>query len=220
MTYQELEKQLFIIADKKFADFSKSLSSSDYISIGVKNPVLRQIIKEHKNDLELKPDDFELGRYLEVDFIYFGLSLSRMNNVDDQLEFIKNKIHLAKSWAITDCVTTFLKKFSFEKYWSLFTYLNNSSYVYDRRMGYVLGLKFYKDKHILDVLNHIKLNDEYMVMMGEAWLLATAAITYPDEIFDYLKQCGDVTLKRKTISKICDSYRFDEIAKNKFKSLR
>lgn len=220
MTYQELEKQLFIIADKKFADFSKSLSSSDYISIGVKNPVLRQIIKEHKNDLELKPDDFELGRYLEVDFIYFGLSLSRMNNVDEQLKFIRNKIHLAKSWAITDCVTTFLKKFSFEKYWSLFTYLNNSSYVYDRRMGYVLGLKFYKDKHILDVLNHIKLNDEYMVMMGEAWLLATAAITYPDEIFDYLKQCGDVTLKRKTISKICDSYRFDEIAKNKFKSLR
>ena len=220
MTYQELEKQLFIIADKKFADFSKSLSSSDYISIGVKNPVLRQIIKEHKNDLELKPDDFEVGRYLEVDFIYFGLSLSRMNNVDEQLKFIRNKIHLAKSWAITDCVTTFLKKFSFEKYWSLFTYLNNSSYVYDRRMGYVLGLKFYKDKHILDVLNHIKLNDEYMVMMGEAWLLATAAITYPDEIFDYLKQCGDVTLKRKTISKICDSYRFDEIAKNKFKSLR
>lgn len=220
MTYQELEKQLYIIADKKFADFSKSLSSSDYISIGVKNPVLRQIIKEHKNDLELKLDDFELGRYLEVDFIYFGLSLSRMNNVDEQLKFIRNKIHLAKSWAITDCVTTFLKKFSFEKYWSLFTYLNNSSYVYDRRMGYVLGLKFYKDKHILDVLNHIKLNDEYMVMMGEAWLLATAAITYPDEIFDYLKQCGDVTLKRKTISKICDSYRFDEIAKNKFKSLR
>ena len=127
MTYQELEKQLFVIAYKKFADFSKSLSSSDYISIGVKNPVLRQIIKEHKNDLQLKLDDFELGRYLEVDFIYFGLSLSRMNNVDDQLEFIKNKIHLAKSWAITDCVTTFLKKFSFEKYWSLFTYLNNSS---------------------------------------------------------------------------------------------
>ena len=220
MTYQELEKQLLIIADKKFADFSHSLSNSDYISIGVKNPVLRQIIKDHKNDLELNPDDFKLGKYLEVDFIYFGLSLSRMNNVDEQLEFIKNKIHLAKSWAITDCVTTFLKKFSFEQYWALFIYLNKSHYTYDRRMGYVLGLKFYKDQRMLDVLSHISLNDEYMVMMSEAWLLATVAIVFPNEVFDYLKDCSDLSLKRKTISKICDSYRFDNVTKDKFKSLR
>lgn len=31
MKYIELEKYLFEISDKKFADFSKSLSNSDYI---------------------------------------------------------------------------------------------------------------------------------------------------------------------------------------------
>ena len=67
---------------------------------------------------------------------------------------------------------------------------------------------------------YIKPNEKYMVMMSEAWLMATIAISYPDEIYNYLAKCDDITLKRKTISKISDSYRFDEDAKNRFKSLR
>ncbi len=75
MNYLELEKHLFKISDKKFADFSKSLSNSEYISIGVKNPVLREIVKSHISDSELKLEDFKLGKYLEVDFIYFSLGI-------------------------------------------------------------------------------------------------------------------------------------------------
>ena len=59
-----------------------------------------------------------------------------------------------------------------------------------------------------------------MVMMAEAWLLATVAIQYPNEIYDFLKETQDVTLKRKTISKINDSFRINEDIKNKFKELR
>ena len=220
MNYKQLENYLFEIRDNKFADFSKSLSNSDYISIGVKNPVLRNIIKEHKNDKELNIDDFELGKYLEVDFIYFGLALARMNNTDDQLKFLKENIKYAKSWAITDTLTTYLKKCPFDKYWDLFLCLESSSYIYDRRLAYVLGLKQYKDRRILNVIPYIKPNEEYMVMMAEAWLLATVAIIYQQEVFDYLKDLTDLTLKRKTISKINDSYRFDEKAKELFKSLR
>ena len=112
MTYSELEKYLFDIREKKFADFSKSLSNSEYISIGVKNPILRNIIKEHIKDEELKTKDFILGKYLEVDFIYFGLSLSRLKNIEDQLAFLKTNIKNAKSWAITDTLGTYLKKCS------------------------------------------------------------------------------------------------------------
>ena len=87
-------------------------------------------------------------------------------------------------------------------------------------MAYVLGLKLYKDKRILDVINYINVNEDYMVMMAEAWLLATIAITYPNEIYGFLVQTNDVTLKRKTISKISDSFRFDQSTKEKFKLLR
>lgn len=220
MKYIELEKYLFEIRDDKFASFSKSLSSSDYQSIGVKNPTLRQIIKDHKNDLELNPDDFVLGNYLEVDFIYFGLSLIRCKDTESQLKFLRDKIHLAKSWAITDTMSTYIKKMNFEEYWKTFLYFYKSNHIYDRRMGYVLGLKFYKDSKILNILNYIHLNDEYMVMMSEAWLIATIAISFPEEIYHFLEKCKDITLRRKTICKINESYRINDTYKVKFKSLR
>lgn len=220
MNYKELEKQLFDISDQKFASFSKSLSNSEYISIGVKNPVLKSIVKEHVHDNDLKLEDFQLGKYLEVDYCYFALSLSRLTTIDEQLEFLSNNIYKAKSWAVTDCLSSYMKKMPFEKYWSFFLKNNDSPYTFTRRMSYVLGLKCYKDKRILGTLPYIQKDEEYMVMMAEAWLLATVAICYEDEIFDYLSKCEDFTLKRKTISKICDSFRFSEESKQRFKTLR
>ena len=220
MTYQELEKHLFEIRDLKFASFSKSLSNSDYTSIGVKNPVLKSLVKEHVKDKELVLEDFDLGKYLEVDYLYFALAISRCRHNKEQLDFLENNIHKAKSWAVTDAISTYIKKLNFEDFWNFFLINNNSKYTYSRRMSYVLGLKLYKDERILQTLSYIKGNEEYMVMMAEAWLLATIAISHPNSIYDYLSKCHDLTLKRKTISKISDSFRFDAETKQKFKSLR
>ena len=220
MNYQQLEDYLFSISDPKFASFSKSLSNSDYISIGVKNPVLRQIIKDHKNDDELKTDEFNLGKYLEVDFIYFGLSLVRLSSVDDQLCFLLDNVSKAKSWAITDTLSTYLKRVSFSQFESFFLKAYLSKETYKRRMAYILGLKQYKDKNITKILKYIQFNEEYIVMMSEAWLLSVVALTYENEVFDFLKTCPDLVLKRKTISKINESFRFDKSSKERFKSLR
>lgn len=220
MTYQDLMIYLFSISDRKFASFSKSISNSSYEVIGVKNPVLRAIIKEHKDDDQLSTDDFVLGKYLEIDFIYFGLSLSKMKNSKEQLKFLKDKIHLAKSWIITDCSTSFLKKTSFDDFYDFFTEMYQRNNIYERRIAYVLGLKHYKDKRINEIIPLIKTKEEYMVYMAEAWLLSTVALVYEDAVFDYLAKTDDIVLQRKTISKICDSYRFDEKSKNRFKELR
>ena len=220
MKYHELVSLLLEQKDQKFAEFSQSLSNSDYISIGVKNHVLRQLIKEHVKDEDLHLEDFELGKYLEVDFIYFGLAVSRLKTNKDKLDFLRKNIHQAKSWAITDTVATYFKKLTFDEYWAFFLDMYQSKFIYDRRMAYVLGLKVYQDRKILDVLKHINKNEEYMVMMAEAWLFATIAIKYPSEIFEFLQKLDDLVLKRKTISKISDSFRFDEQTKNKFKELR
>lgn len=220
MNYKELKDFLLSNADKKFSEFSKTLSNSDYKVIGVKNPVLRDLIKQHTKDEELKTEDFKIGEYLEVDFIYFGLSLARLKNIDDQFKFLEKNIRYAKSWAITDTVSTYLKKHEFDKYFNFFRKMYCSSHTYDRRMAYIVGLKHYKDKRILDVLPYISLNDEYMVMMAEAWLMATVAIEYPNEIYEFLKETKDMTLKRKTISKINESFRVSDDLKSKFKELR
>ena len=220
MTYKELEKYLENNANKKFADFAKTVSNSEYLVFGVKNPVLRQIVKEHVKDEEMRLEDFKTGKYLEIDFIYFGLALSRCKNIDEQLEFLKQNIKKAKSWAITDTAATYLKKLTFDKYWSFFLKLVKSPFIYDRRMAFVVGLKLAKDKNILKVTEYTQKDEEYMVMMGEAWLFATVAIYYPNEVYDYLLKCDDLTLKRKVISKMVDSFRIDEATKERFKGLR
>ncbi len=220
MTYKELEKYLENNANKKFADFAKTVSNSEYLVFGVKNPVLRQIVKEHVKDEEMRLEDFKTGKYLEIDFIYFGLALSRCKNIDEQLEFLKQNIKKAKSWAITDTAATYLKKLTFDKYWSFFLKLVKSSFIYDRRMAFIVGLKLAKDKNILKVTEYIQKDEEYMVMMGEAWLLATVAIYYPNEIYEYLQGLDDIALKRKVISKMVDSFRIDEATKERLKGLR
>ena len=220
MTYIELKNYLERNGEEKFASFSKTLSNSSYLVLGVKNPVLRKLIKDHKNDEELDPNDFEIGKYLEIDFIYFGLSLVTLGNVKDQLQFLLDKIRLAKSWAITDTVSTYLKKVSFEDFYAFFKATYRSKFTYERRMAYILALKQYRDEKVLKILPLITLNEEYMVMMGEAWFLSTLALTYQNEVFDYLKNLDDLVLRRKTISKIVDSYRFTSNDKNIFESLR
>lgn len=220
MTYLELLQYLKDIGEVKYAGFVKKIANSDYECLGIRSPMMKQIIKGHAKDADLVLDEFVLGKYLEVDNIYFGIALVRAKTCQEQLKFLEKKIRYARSWAVTDSATPYIKKISFEDYWKFFLKLNDSKHLYERRIAYVLGLKLYKDERILQVLPYIQSDEDYMVMMAEAWLMATIAICYPNEVFSYLESLSDIVLKRKTISKICDSFRFDEATKEKFKSLR
>ncbi len=220
MDYKSLLNYLLETRDAKYASFSKTLSNSDYSVIGTRIPILRKLVKDHIKDEELEPNDFELNKYLEMDFMYFGLSLSRVKTIDDQLLFLSHNIHLAKSWAITDTISTYLKKMDFEEYYSFFLKNQNTKEIYQRRFCFILGLKFYKNKEILKVLKYIKENEDYMIMMAQAWLLATVAICFENEIYDFLKNFNDKTLIRKTISKMVESYRINDEAKERFKKFR
>ena len=220
MRYIELANYLFSIKDQKHAEFSGNLSNSDYIVIGVKNPILRDLIKEHYKDTDLRLEDFECSKYLEVDFIYFGIGLKRCKTIEEQLELLDKNIKYAKSWAVTDTINHSLKKCSFDLFWEFFLSHYKSEHIYTRRFSYIFGLMFYKDERILKIFKYLNENDEYMVMMAEAWLLATVAITYPKQVFTLLKTLKDQKLKLKTISKICDSFRFTEEQKEQFKTLR
>ena len=220
MTYQEIVIFLFENKDDNFAIFSKRLINSTLNVIGVKTPILRKLIKEHYKDDDLKLSDFEHGQYVEIESIYFGVGLLRCKDIDEQLKFIKENIKYASSWAITDTVTAYFKKCPYEKFWEFFLENNNSELTYLRRFSYVFGLKFSNDPRILETFKYIKENEEYMVMMAEAWLLSFVAVYFPKEVYDYLSSFKDLSLKRKAISKIVDSYRFEEDVKEKFKSLR
>ena len=59
-----------------------------------------------------------------------------------------------------------------------------------------------KNKQKYVIVNYIKSNNIY------------------NEIYEYLLKCEDITLKRKVISKMVDSFRIDDTTKERFKGLR
>ena len=220
MTYKELLSYLLSLKDEKYAAFQKPLCNADYEIIGIKIPVLKKLAKEHYKDEDLKLSDFEHHHYLEVEMFYFILGMLRNKSIDDKLDFIYKNVKYADSWMITDTPNGYLADLDIERYLKFFrkTYINK--HVFTRRIAYVIGLKVYRDNRILEVLDLLKDDEEYMVTMGQAWLLSSMAICYPEDIFDYLSKSNNITLKRKTISKIVDSFRIGDEYKTKFKSLR
>ena len=219
MKYIELLELLKSMGDEKYAAFQKPLSNSDYQIIGIKIPVLKKIAKEHYKDQDLLLSDFG-HTYLEEEMLYFILGMMRNKSVEDKLNFLFNNVKYARSWMITDTPNAYLSKLEFDQYIDFFkkTYLDK--HVYTRRIAYVVGLKVFRDQRILEILDYLKDDDEYMVTMGQAWLLATMAICYPQEIYEYLSKSHNVTLRKKTISKIVDSFRISDENKAKFKGLR
>ena len=220
MQYVDLLKLLLGMRDEKYAAFQKPLSNSNYEIIGIKLPILKKIAKEHYKDIDLKLSEFEHHHYLEVELIYFMLGMLQNKSVDDKLDFLLNNIKYADSWMITDTPNAYLKNLSFDSYFEFFKKNYKSKHIYTRRVAYVVGLKVYQDNRILKILDLLKDDEEYMVTMGQAWLLATMAICYPEDVFNYLYKSNNITLRKKTISKIVDSFRISDEYKIKFKTLK
>ena len=81
-------------------------------------------------------------------------------------------------------------------------------------------LKHYASPDIEKIAPFLRYNEEYMITMAEAWLLATIAIKNSDFVYGLLKNMDDMVLKNKTISKMNDSFRISKEDKARFKSLR
>ena len=220
MDYKSLKNELFRVKDEAFAAFNEPLSNSDLIVIGIRTPLMKSYIKKLYNDEELKLEDFEVGKYLEIDEMYFSIGLKRCKTYQEQLKFLKKNGKYMRSWCVTDTCPQYVKDLPFSDFYKYFLDTYNDSWIYTRRLAYVLGMRFRKDKEVLTLLNHIRENDDYMVMMGEAWMMATVAICFPQEIYDFLLTLKDEKLKRKTISKIVESFRISIEYKTKFKELR
>ena len=188
----------------------------------IKKPHVNEVIKKYQNNEELSLDNFPLDESVELTTIYFVLSLIKIKTLKDQLDFLDKKVRFAKSWAITDTIQQSLKKLDRNlvdkhiKKWS------KSNFEYEKRFAYIIAMKFYKENDVKNYLEMIDDDQRYYVLMAEAWLLATLAITHKDEVMALLRNIAkqNPTLTRKTIQKICDSFRIQVQDKEEFKKIR
>ena len=181
----------------------------------------KRLIKQKEDVSSLK--DIVLSNQ-EYHRTYFQVSLGQIKKVEDQFKFIEENFSLLDDWWHVDQLLQFINTsleldFAYKKA-KEYTY---SSLPFVRRWGYVLFLKnLVKEDYAFDkIVSLLKNDEEYYVIMAEAWLISYLAIYNPEKTFNYLSNCSlNYSIVGRSIQKICDSFRINSSWKEKFKTIR
>ncbi len=155
---------------------------------------------------------------------YFQVSLHQRETIQEKLAFIEENFDLLRDWWHTDCLTPFLgNALEFDLALEKARGYVMSPLPYVRRWGYVLFIpRLVRDPAKIEPLFSLFKNDEeYHVVMAQAWLLSYLAMCAPDRTWAYLRDCSlDYQIVGRAIQKVCDSYVVSQEDKERFKSLR
>ena len=206
--YQEFLDYLVSLKNEDYQKFNERIIKTKYQILGIKFPVLRSIAKEiskgdYKSFLENTTDT-----YFEELFIYGLVSLNDNSYFTKYLDKIDN-------WALCDSYVIsqkFILKDK-DKYFNQYLKLLLSDKTYYIRVGLVTLLNFYmEDKYVKDILTNLSniKNNDYYVLMGEAWLLQVISINNFKLVIDYLSKSNNPKLINMTVNKIRDSYKFSK----------
>lgn len=216
---------LFKYQDLKYKDFNdKIINSNFYPTIGIRIPVLRKLAREivlndYKSYLNAEHKYYE-------EYMLHGLVIGYAKiSFEDTINYLYKYIPTIKDWASVDIPVSNLKIFKKhlkEGYPFILDIIKKDTF--HIRFGLVLLLNYYINDDYLDKIFKIILtiqNDDYYVIMAKAWLLSYCYMKYPNETYKYLKENDlDINVLRKTISKVCDSYRVSKENKELIKQLR
>ena len=187
----------------------------------LKMPHVHAVVKAYHQDLSLPLEEFPLHESVELTLSYFLLFLARLPTFESQMDFLSKKLPFAESWIITDTLGMVLKKSQSAEFKPRYLAFTKSKAIYERRFAYVQAMRYYREENITFFLDHLLFDEEYYVLMAEAWMLATFAITHFDEIAQFLQRKEiPLSLKRKAISKMRDSYRISPEEKEILKRIR
>ena len=206
--YEGYLNYLVSLKSEDYQNFNERIIKTKYQILGIKFPILRSIAKEiskgdYKSFLGNSTDT-----YFEEVFIYGIVSLNDNSYFTKYLDKIDN-------WALCDSYVISQKFILKDKDKHFTKYLNLllSDKTYYIRVGLVTLLNFYmKDRYVKDIianLSNIK-NDDYYVLMGEAWLLQVMCINNSKLVINYLSKSNNPKLIKMTMNKIRDSYKFSQ----------
>ena len=221
--YQQFVDELKNYGDSKYREFHFKLLNSDVKLLGVRTPILKKIAKDlcekdYQGWLKYNRHDY----YEET--VIHGLVITTIKTSWE--EFIIAFDHFVTyidNWAACDIVCAnakIFKKYQKQGLEYIKSCLHHQN-VWKQRVGLVLLLDFYiNDEYINKIfeLADQANSADYYVKMAKAWLISICYIKYPSitEEFLYHTKMDNWTLN-KTISKICDSKRVNEIDKLRLK---
>lgn len=207
MTFEEFES--------KFNELGENYKTKDLDKFN-KNLIKSKIDVSFLKDVVLNKQEYHRT--------YFQVSLGLLNSIEEKFLFIEKNFDKLQDWWHTDQLQQFVNKdlnFNFA-YKKALEYIKHSN-PFARRWAYIMFMPtLVKEQNNFNkLLKLFKDDDEYYVVMAEAWLISYLGIYNPDKTLEYLKsEPLKYNIVGKAIQKICDSYRIDDNYKNKFKEIR
>lgn len=219
--YGRLLKYLRAEAEDEYRQFHSRLIPDCGEMLGVRMPKLRALGKRivqgnWREYLNVCQNGIFEERVLRG--IVIGLAPV---NFDELRALADGYIPLINNWALCDYFCSGLKRVKkFEKEFlpNVREYLASDSPWY-RRAGLVFLRGYYVKKEYLDDIfswAEQTVCEHYYVQMAHAWLIAECYTKFPEETYAYLTGCClNQEILNKAVQKIRDSYRVDEIWKER-----
>ena len=224
--YEELRERLAFYVDDEYRVFAMKGIPSERPLIGVRMPDIRKIV--NNIDLECYTDILAVSPVTFEEVVVRGILICKLS-YEEMLKYFDSQISYIDNWAACDLFCSGLRKVISKNRGefldSKIEKLLNDSREFVVRVGLVILKCVYMDfdylNLIFDRVEKLVLREEYYIRMAIAWLLAECFIKFPEETFVYLKVSHlPKWTFNKTISKICDSYRVEDEAKEMIKKIR
>ncbi len=220
-----LREQLFAMADRRYRDFSASLTPGAGPMIGVRLPQLRSIAREiARGDwrawLDRAEDEYFEERMLQ------GLVIGYAKcPPDEKLRLTKRFIPKIDNWAVCDCCCWRLKSAEREPMWKFILPRFRAAAEYDVRFAVVMGLSNYADEahidRLLELLGSVR-HPGYYARMGVAWAVSVCYVKFPARTQAWLETACplDDWTYNKALQKIVESLRVSDAGKAAVRAMK
>ncbi len=218
--------ELESLSEASYKQFNQKIVPTRQRVLGVRLPALRQIAKRLSADNPFAFISSEKGNIYEM-IMLEGLVLSYMDKpFEVLLPLTEQFMEKVDNWAQIDSTIPHYKhvKSDEETVLKIVKKWLRSDKEFVVRSGLVILLSHYVRQAHLNTLfalsSEVK-NDAYYVQMGNAWLIATCMVKFPNETLAFLSTNKlDSTTHNKTIQKSIDSFRVRPAHKKMLKTLK
>ncbi len=226
--YMNIEEELMLYQDKKYAEFQKKIIPSSCDILGVRIPILRKLAKkwvcQDPNPFIEKEHHFMEEKMLAG--IMIGYQKLCLSDLCLKLNYFFKDLC---NWAIVDVTVSSISvdETDLEAYFSFLENLCFSKEEYVVRFALVSFLNLYIQKektfyfsrifHLCDEIDH----PGYYVQMAIAWLISIAYIKDKEKTKIYLNQNQlSSWMYQKSLSKMIESNRLSQEEKEQIKYLK
>ncbi len=211
--------------DPSYREFNSKLIPGVENVLGIRIPVLRNIVKEMSEE-EREVFLNSLPHNYHEENIMHMIIITEEKDFDNAKEMLLNFLPYVDNWQVSDVgiPKSFKDTKDREGLLNFVKILISKEGTYFKRYGIFILMKLFLDdfynKEVLDMVANIK-SEEYYVNMMRAWFFQEAMVKRYDDSIKYLEEKKlDRFTHLKTISKCVDSRKIDEKTKLYLKSLR